>query len=66
MTPAKTPDRRSLRRFLFVLVGAASLLTRPMQGQEPCTANAIVCENQLTGNLSSEWDISGAGDSSIQ
>ena len=28
--------------------------------------NAIVLENQLTGNPSSEWDISGAGDLSIQ
>ncbi|WP_051244526.1 DUF4082 domain-containing protein [Azohydromonas australica] len=29
-------------------------------------ANPIVQENCLTGNLPSEWDISGAGDSSIQ
>ena len=29
-------------------------------------ANAIVAENCLTGNPASEWDISGAGDPSIQ
>ena len=28
--------------------------------------NPIVVENQLTGNPASEWDVSGAGDSSIQ
>ncbi len=35
---------------------------------DPCTspANDIVAENCLTGNPSSEWDISGAGDASIQ
>ncbi|MEJ0084588.1 MAG: DUF4082 domain-containing protein [Pseudomonadota bacterium] len=32
----------------------------------PCAANAITAENCLTGNPSSEWDISGAGDPSIQ
>ena len=35
----------------------------------PCDApivNPIVCENSKPGNLPSEWDISGAGDPSIQ
>ncbi|MEO8062817.1 MAG: DUF4082 domain-containing protein [Pseudomonadota bacterium] len=32
----------------------------------PCAANAITAENCLTGNPSSEWDINGAGDASIQ
>jgi hypothetical protein len=32
----------------------------------PCGINAITAENCLTGNLSSEWDVAGAGDSSIQ
>jgi hypothetical protein len=31
-----------------------------------CTGNAIVCENQLPGTDSSVWDITGAGDPSIQ
>jgi hypothetical protein len=29
-------------------------------------ANPVVAENCLTGNLPSEWDVSGAGDASIQ
>ncbi len=34
---------------------------------DPCaTGNAIVRENCLTGSPPSEWDISGAGDPSIQ
>jgi chitodextrinase len=35
---------------------------------DPCgaPANAIVAENCLAGNPASEWDISGAGDTSIQ
>ncbi len=32
----------------------------------PCSANPITAENCLTGNPASEWDISGAGDASIQ
>lgn len=37
-------------------------------GVDPCASggNPIVCENGLTGNPSSEWDVSGAGDASIQ
>ena len=37
-------------------------------GVDPCAngGNPIVCENSKTGNPSSEWDISGAGDPSIQ
>jgi hypothetical protein len=31
-----------------------------------CGPNAIVCENTLTGNPRSEWDIVGAGDNTIQ
>jgi hypothetical protein len=39
-----------------------------VQAQSGCgpTVNPIVCENQKPGNLASEWDITGAGDSSIQ
>ncbi len=36
-------------------------------GVDPCSGgNPIVCENGKTGNPPSEWDISGAGDASIQ
>jgi hypothetical protein len=31
-----------------------------------CTANPIVCENQLPGSPSSQWDVSGSGDSGLQ
>jgi hypothetical protein len=31
-----------------------------------CGPNPIVCENQLTGTQASQWDVSAAGDSSIQ
>jgi hypothetical protein len=34
--------------------------------QSACTGNPIVVENCLPGNPSSEWDVSGAGDPSIQ
>lgn len=33
---------------------------------EPPNGNPVTCENQLTGNLSSEWDVTGAGDDTIQ
>ncbi len=33
---------------------------------DPPNGNPIVCENQLTGNPPSEWDVSGSGDASIQ
>jgi len=33
---------------------------------DPPNGNQIVCENQKPGNLKTEWDISGAGDPSIQ
>ncbi len=37
-------------------------------GVNPCSpgGNPIVCENSKTGNPASEWDVSGAGDASIQ
>ena len=37
-------------------------------GVDPCSpgGNPIVCENSKAGNPSSEWDVSGAGDASIQ
>ena len=37
-------------------------------GVDPCATggNPIVCENSRAGNPASEWDVSGAGDPSIQ
>ncbi len=42
--------------------------TTAAASSDPCAspANPIVAENCLVGNPASEWDISGAGDSSIQ
>jgi hypothetical protein len=45
----------------FILGQAGTL---KVAGQ--CGPNPIVCENQLPGNPPSEWDISGAGDASLQ
>ena len=33
---------------------------------DPATTNPIVCENAKPGNPASEWDVSGAGDPTIQ
>ena len=51
-----------------IFIGGLRILTillllafKPVIGQNPISA-----ENLLTGNPSSEWDISGAGDMSIQ
>jgi hypothetical protein len=52
------PLRMLLYFFLFFLLW---FLAAPASAQ-----NAIVTENQLPGNPASEWDISGAGDLSIQ
>src|SRR5438128_1389233 len=66
---ARCPARRSTvrppRGFVVALVAACVLLTTNfLQGQQSC--NPIVCENEQAGNPPSEWDISGAGSSSIQ
>src|SRR5262245_26327869 len=58
-----------------LLAGIAGILSSivPLGAQSgsctPPTGNPIVCENQLTGNPASEWDLpsaSPAGDASIQ
>jgi len=38
----------------------------PSQVTAQCSPNPIVCENALTGAPSSEWDISGSGDATLQ
>jgi N,N-dimethylformamidase beta subunit-like protein/uncharacterized protein DUF4082/Big-like domain-containing protein len=51
--------------FLFVTTESSRVA---MHAQSSCGAsiNPIACENQKPGNLASEWDVSGAGDGSIQ
>ncbi len=50
----------------FVMIGIALIF--PMEGRSSCTApsNVIESENCKPGNPAGEWDISGAGDPSIQ
>jgi len=43
-----------------------SFTTSPTGGICAAPPNAVVAENCLAGNAASEWDVSGAGDSSIQ
>src|SRR5262249_47578192 len=51
---------------LFLIAAAIFIGTGPDPNAQACGSNAIVCENNLPGNPSSEWDIAGAGDPSIQ
>jgi hypothetical protein len=53
---------------LALLLGALTSRTASAQtfGCTPAKANDIVCENSKTGNPSSDWDVDGAGDSTIQ
>jgi N,N-dimethylformamidase beta subunit-like protein len=60
----------TVRRFaIFPLCSGALLagvLTTEWRLAAQCGPNPIVCENQLTGNPKSEWDVTGSGDSTIQ
>ena len=51
---------------LTVLVGLSA--ASPAMAEAECASepNPIVCENSKPGNPQSEWDVSGAGDPSIQ
>ena len=61
-TSSQHPDRwRCLTGLILLLACGAIGLAAPAHAQ-----NAIVTENALTGNPASEWDISGAGDLTIQ
>ena len=60
---------RALRALRAAAPLAALFLSSATSTAGPCTppvTNPIVCENSLTGNPASEWDVSGAGDASIQ
>ncbi|MGC0417688.1 DUF4082 domain-containing protein [Embleya sp. AB8] len=63
--------RRATLPTLFVLLLALTVAApnTPKAAAGPCdapVANAVVCENTKTGNPRTEWDVSGAGSSSIQ
>jgi hypothetical protein len=68
------PRIRLRRATIPTLLGLLLALTvaaphAPKVSAGPCdtpVANAIACENSKTGNPRTEWDVSGAGSSSIQ
>jgi hypothetical protein len=70
MSKSNRPRQRvPLRPWAALTLGASlcvTLATRSNPRAQACGSNAIVCENNLVGNPSSEWDIAGAGDSTIQ
>jgi len=49
-----------------VVALAAAAFVGGRQAAAQCGPNPIVCENALTGTVQSTWDVSGAGDSTIQ
>jgi hypothetical protein len=52
---------------LLAFFGRGGPLEEPLaQGCDPTLQNEIVCENLLPGAPSSEWQVTGAGDGSIQ
>src|SRR6476619_4634162 len=68
----------AVRRFLLLAaVAALAIVSAPASYRSvvraqatpgPCDPpnNAIVCENSAPGSPSSEWDVNGAGDTTIQ
>ena len=55
-----------VRLLLLLAAVGVGLTTGPNPRAQACGSNPIVCENNLTGNPASEWDISGAGNTTIQ
>jgi hypothetical protein len=52
---------------LLIVLGSVLVPTRlSLSALAQTCANPIVCENALPGNPSTEWDVSGAGDTSLQ
>ncbi|MEV6343184.1 DUF4082 domain-containing protein [Actinoplanes sp. NPDC051851] len=51
----------------LIIAGAIAILTDGTAAVAACaSANQIVCENAKTGSPASEWDITGAGDETLQ
>src|SRR5215831_19911993 len=76
MSVAGLYSRPAIRRRLFigfvlaVLLGMLSLAgARPAAAADPCgppVTSVIACENTQPGDPASDWQVSGAGDSTIQ
>ena len=60
------PGRTLHIGFLTLVMAAAAVSFRTPAALAQCGSNAIVCENFNAGSPSGEWDVSGAGDPSIQ
>ena len=56
---------RHLVTFLFFVVAPLPVLAQTFTCSPPL-ANQTVCENSMTGNPQTEWDINGYGDATIQ
>jgi fibronectin type 3 domain-containing protein/regulation of enolase protein 1 (concanavalin A-like superfamily) len=70
-SPRQCPKSGSLFGWgvCFLAATLAILLVSTQAEAQSCSpplSNKIVCENALPGNLPSEWDIDGIGDSTIQ
>jgi hypothetical protein len=69
---ARALPRRRVRSAIIAgttltLVAAGIVASQLAQAADPCTGNAIVCENQNAGAPAAEWDdMWGAGDFEIQ
>src|SRR5580765_3435178 len=58
-------NRLVVRVLLLLAAVGVGLSTGPEPRAQACGSNPIVCENNLTGNPASEWDVSGAGNTTI-
>ncbi len=66
-TPVRgIPPRAGRGRRSSVVVGLVALLMLAWCAAPARAQNEIAVENALPGNPASEWDVSGAGDPSIQ
>src|SRR5215831_18393090 len=66
--PLAAPSSRARRILVHIAgaIGLAAIATSQLIHSQTCTGNAIVCENQQGGSPASVWDISGAGDATLQ
>ena len=62
--PVSSYVRRAFAAALLLVAGIAQSSGPGASAQ--CGPNSIVCENQNTGAPASEWDVVGAGDSTLQ